>query len=79
MGREVKWRKIRKVLKDEKVDVVFFQETKRGVINSDMVRSIWPFDRFEFLEVGANGSAGCLLCVWNLGVFVVAVTGTLLC
>ncbi|XP_028082409.1 uncharacterized protein LOC114283731 [Camellia sinensis] len=36
LGSEVKRRKIRKVLKDEKVDMVFFQETKREVINSDM-------------------------------------------
>ncbi|GMP56562.1 hypothetical protein CsSME_00020996 [Camellia sinensis var. sinensis] len=49
--------------------MVFFQETKRVVISSDMVRSIWPFDRFEFLEVGANGSVGGLLCAWNPEVF----------
>ncbi|GMP61718.1 hypothetical protein CsSME_00024074 [Camellia sinensis var. sinensis] len=45
--REVKRRKIRTVLKDEKVDMV-----------PNIVRSVWPFDRFEFLEVGANGFAG---------------------
>ncbi|GMP83637.1 hypothetical protein CsSME_00037471 [Camellia sinensis var. sinensis] len=49
--------------------MVFFQETKREVINSDMVRSIWPFDGFDFLEVGAIGSATGLLCVWNPRVF----------
>ncbi|GMP24040.1 hypothetical protein CsSME_00001438 [Camellia sinensis var. sinensis] len=60
--REIKRRKIRKVLKDEKVDMVFFQETKRDVISSDMVRSVWPFDRFEFLDVESSH------CFPNLGV-----------
>ncbi|XP_028108356.1 uncharacterized protein LOC114307162 [Camellia sinensis] len=68
-SREVKRRRIKKIIKDNKVDMVLLQETKRAAFDSNLVRSIWPEDNLEFMEVGASGSAGGLVCVWNPAMF----------
>ncbi|GMP74929.1 hypothetical protein CsSME_00032179 [Camellia sinensis var. sinensis] len=61
LGRPEKMRKIKRSLAERKVDIVLIQETKTVVVSSDLVRSIWPGDHFEFISVDANGRAGGLL------------------
>lgn len=71
-GKPGKRRKIRELLKERRVDLAFFQETKKGGLSRELVRSVWPDDNFEFLSVDADGSAGGLLCVWRPEAFVMS-------
>ncbi|XP_028105561.1 uncharacterized protein LOC114304603 [Camellia sinensis] len=45
--------------------MVLLQETKRSNIDGSVVRSLWPSDSVEYMEVDAEGSAGGILCIWN--------------
>ncbi|GMP50136.1 hypothetical protein CsSME_00043071 [Camellia sinensis var. sinensis] len=65
LGRLEKRRKVKKSIADRKVDIILLQETKISVINSDLVKSLWPGDHMEFMAVDAVGRAGGLLCIWN--------------
>ncbi|CAL5361639.1 unnamed protein product [Camellia sinensis] len=44
-------------------------ETKRETIDGNFVKSLWPVDDMGFMEVGSEGSAGGLLCIWNTQIF----------
>lgn len=69
LGRLVKRRRIKKILFDNKVDMVFLQETKKSDINTEAVRSIWAGEMMDFMTVDSDGAVGGLLCVWNPEVF----------
>ncbi|XP_028057303.1 uncharacterized protein LOC114261263 [Camellia sinensis] len=61
MGRVGKRLRIKEVLRERKVDVVFFQETKKARMVEGLVRSLWPWD--------PDGTVEGLLCVWRPSVF----------
>lgn len=63
LSKQEKMGRIKKLLRDKKVDMAFFQETKQGSISNDFIKSLWWEDCAEFLDVEANGSAGGLLCI----------------
>ncbi|XP_028080504.1 uncharacterized protein LOC114282068 [Camellia sinensis] len=69
IGRPEKRRQIKKSLAERKVDIVLLQETKKAVVDSTLVRSMWPGKQFDFMTVDAIGQAGGLLCIWNPEVF----------
>ena len=69
LGRTGKCRKIKQVLKERKIDMALLQETKKEVVNSKLVQSIWAGEKMEFVSVDSIGSAGGLLCIWNPEVF----------
>lgn len=62
-------RSIKKFVRDRKIEVLLIQETKRSNIDDGFIKSLWPTEDVGFLEVGAEGSAGGLLCLWNPEVF----------
>ncbi|XP_028053768.1 uncharacterized protein LOC114258112 [Camellia sinensis] len=68
-GRIGKCRKIKQVLKERKIDIALLQETKKEVVNSELVQTIWAGEKMEFMSVDSVGSAGGLLCIWNPVVF----------
>ncbi|XP_028083439.1 uncharacterized protein LOC114284691 [Camellia sinensis] len=69
IGRLEKMRKIRRVLVDRKIDLAFFQETKKASSSSVEVKRVWHRDKMEFMVVDAEGRAGGLLCIWDPEVF----------
>ncbi|XP_028091887.1 uncharacterized protein LOC114292179 [Camellia sinensis] len=69
LGRADRRQRIKEFLSQKYVDMVLLQETKRSCMDESGVRSLWPIDSVEFMEVGADGSAGGLLCVWNPLIF----------
>ncbi|XP_028078606.1 uncharacterized protein LOC114280437 [Camellia sinensis] len=69
IGRPEKRRQIKKSLAERKVDIVLLQETKKAVVDSTLVRSMWPGEQFDFMAVDVIGQAGGLLCIWNPEVF----------
>ena len=62
-------RRVKEVLRLKNVDMALLQETKRSNIDESVVRSLWPFDSVEYMEMGAEGSAGGILCIWNPMIF----------
>lgn len=62
-------RSIKKFVRDRKIEVLLIQETKRSNIDDGFIKFLWPTEDVGFLEVGAEGSAGGLLCLWNPEVF----------
>ncbi|GMP77684.1 hypothetical protein CsSME_00033867 [Camellia sinensis var. sinensis] len=69
LGRHEKKRRIKAVIKEQKVDMVLLQEIKRANISDQFVKSIWPYDLVDSMNVDADGSVVGLLCVWKPDVF----------
>ncbi|GFZ16219.1 hypothetical protein Acr_25g0006280 [Actinidia rufa] len=58
LGKKEKRRQAKKIIRDRKVDFVLLQESKMENVNRGMVRQLWKDDNFDFVEMGADGSAG---------------------
>lgn len=69
LGTSVKRKKIRSIVQDRKVDVLFLQETKKAGVSTKLVNSLWPCDDMEYMVVDAEGLSGGILCVWKPSVF----------
>ncbi|KAL7248515.1 hypothetical protein ACSBR2_003281 [Camellia fascicularis] len=65
LGRPEKRGKIKKLVKERKIGMLFLQESKRSVLSEWDIRSIWGCARFEYMQVGSQGSAGGIICVWD--------------
>ena len=61
--------KIKKLIKERKIEMVLLQETKRHSMSREMVQSVWLGSNFEFSSVDSMGNSGGLLCIWNLDMF----------
>lgn len=69
LGRNDKRAKIKKLVSERKINVLLLQESKRSSVDVRFVKSLWPWESLQFMAVDLEGSAGGLLCVWNLDVF----------
>lgn len=69
LGRSCKRKKIKELVRERGVDMVMLQETKRSEMSEQFVKSLWPWDYFNFLLVDAIGSTGGLFCIWKPEVF----------
>ncbi|XP_028124401.1 uncharacterized protein LOC114321436 [Camellia sinensis] len=69
LGKLEKKARIKCLLKDRLIDIVFFQETKKTVVSKNAVRGLWGSKNMEFMSVDPDGSAGGLLCIWDPAVF----------
>ncbi|XP_028080959.1 uncharacterized protein LOC114282476 [Camellia sinensis] len=64
-----KRRKMKEVLNERKVDMVFLQETKRAEISEELLWSLWPGVEMDFVVVALDGSSAGLLCIWKPSAF----------
>ncbi|KAF5934417.1 hypothetical protein HYC85_030588 [Camellia sinensis] len=69
LRRPEKRRKIKNLVRERKIDVLLLQETKRSKVDEMFLKSLWPWEELESMEVGAEGSVGGLLCLWNPQIF----------
>ncbi|XP_028099375.1 uncharacterized protein LOC114298914 [Camellia sinensis] len=69
LGKPEKKGRIKGLLKDKHVDIVFFQETKKAVDSENAARKLWGCRNMEFMSVDPVGSVGGLLCIWDPSVF----------
>lgn len=53
----------------EKWMFCFFKKQKKSSMEEMFVRSIWLWERMEFMAVDSGGSAGGLLSIWNPELF----------
>lgn len=69
LRRPEKRRKIKNLVRDKKIDVLLLQEIKRCSVDENFVKSLWPWEEMGYMEAGAEGSAGGILCLWNPEIF----------
>ncbi|XP_028101025.1 uncharacterized protein LOC114300334 [Camellia sinensis] len=69
LGRPEKRGKIKRLVRERGVDVLFLQETKRRIMEDHFVKSIWPYEEMDYMVVDSVGSAGGLLSIWRPQIF----------
>ncbi|XP_028121762.1 uncharacterized protein LOC114318984 [Camellia sinensis] len=72
LGRSDKRSRVKLLINKREVDVLLLQETKRSNIDEAFSRSIWPWEKMEFMAVDSDGSARGLLSIWNPNVFLLS-------
>jgi exonuclease III len=56
--------KIRRLLREWKVDIVCLQETKMEVISREVVHSVWGCVHVDWVYLGSRGASGGILIMW---------------
>ena len=64
LGSKRKQRMLSNRMKQKAPDIIFIQETKCSIQKIKQIHSKW-LNRFEFLEVKAESTAGGILTLWN--------------
>ena len=65
LGRGVKWGAIRRMIKQEAVDLICLQETKKEMIDKPMCQALWGHGDVNWEMIPATNSAGGILCLWS--------------
>ncbi|KAI8562172.1 hypothetical protein RHMOL_Rhmol03G0014100 [Rhododendron molle] len=69
LSKKEKRSKVKKIVGDQKVDMLLIQETKQKSISGNFIESLWGDTTYDYVEVDADGCAGGLLTVWNSDFF----------
>ncbi|GLT52165.1 hypothetical protein SLA2020_255190 [Shorea laevis] len=69
LGGSNKKRGLRELVRKEKADLVFIQETKLEVFDDKLAKSIWGDEHCAWVAKDARGRSGGIACVWNLDSF----------
>ncbi|KAK8682808.1 hypothetical protein V6N13_055181 [Hibiscus sabdariffa] len=69
LGSSIKRSTIRKVLRQQRIEMVFLVETKLEVVSEAVVKSIWWTDSYSFLVSASVGLSGGIIIIWELGKF----------
>ncbi|GAB4860838.1 hypothetical protein Ancab_040053 [Ancistrocladus abbreviatus] len=69
LGCAFKRKEIRKLVRKERVEAIFLQETKLDKVDRSICRNIWGDDNFDWAAKLSVGKAGGLICIWNSGIF----------
>ena len=67
--RGVKWGAIRRLVRNQKVDMICIQETKRESIDKATCHALWGDSDIGWEFQPAINTAGGLLCVWSQQAF----------
>ena len=65
LGRGVKWGAIRRMIKQETVDLICLQETKKEMVDKPMCQALWGNVDVNWEMLPATNSAGGILCLWS--------------
>ena len=65
LGRGVKWAAIRRMVRQEHVDMICIQETKRESVDKLLCQSLWGDVGVSWELQPANNTAGGILCLWS--------------
>lgn len=69
LRRGVKWGAIRRLVRNQKVDMICIQETKRESIDKATCHALWGDSDIGWEFQPAINTAGGLLCVWSQQAF----------
>ncbi|GLT95878.1 hypothetical protein SLE2022_135350 [Rubroshorea leprosula] len=70
LGGSVKRRELGNLVRVEKPDFLFIEETKLEEVEEGLCKMLWYSDEFGWSMKSSVGASGGLLCVWNRTVFV---------
>lgn len=73
LGSTLKIEAINRVVRMNRVDVLFIQETKLELVSVELIKKIWGNGGFDFKYVAAVERLGGLLTIWDKGSFVAEV------
>ena len=65
LGRGVKWAAIRRMVHNEKIDLLCIQESKKESIDRNMCQALWGDKEIGWEMQPADNTAGGLLCIWS--------------
>ncbi|GLT55434.1 hypothetical protein SLA2020_285550 [Shorea laevis] len=65
LGGALKKKEVGKLMRMERPDLLFLQETKLEIVDNGMCRCLWHSDGFEWAMKESVGAAGGLLCIWD--------------
>jgi exonuclease III len=65
LGSRVKRRKVRDLVRLERLDFLALQETKLQVVDDSLPRSLWGNEDCEWAYLPAEGNSGGILSVWR--------------
>ena len=65
LGRGVKWGAIRRLVKQEDVDMICLKETKKEMVDKTMCQALWGHVEVSWEVLPALNSAGGILCLWS--------------
>ncbi|GKV39565.1 hypothetical protein SLEP1_g47323 [Rubroshorea leprosula] len=65
LGSTLKRKEVEKLVRLEKPDFLFVQETKLEEIDEGLCKMVWYSTGFEWVVKGSIGASGGLLCVWD--------------
>ncbi|KAK8501623.1 hypothetical protein V6N12_034023 [Hibiscus sabdariffa] len=68
LGTDLKLNAVKKLVREQQVQVLLLQETKKTAISEDEVRKLWV-DEFHFRVGNAVGRSGGLLTLWDKNCF----------
>ncbi|GKV51081.1 hypothetical protein SLEP1_g57759 [Rubroshorea leprosula] len=63
-------KEVKKMVKEERPDFLFLQETKLERMDVDTCRQLWNSDEFDWVAKDSSGASGGLLCLWDRRHFV---------
>ncbi|GKV26502.1 hypothetical protein SLEP1_g35790 [Rubroshorea leprosula] len=69
-GSLVKRREVSKLVRAERPDFLFLQETKLEMVEGALCKMLWFSDDYDWEMKESNGAFGGLLCIWNWFEFV---------
>ncbi|GKU89920.1 hypothetical protein SLEP1_g3989 [Rubroshorea leprosula] len=70
LGGIVKRKEVGKLIREERPDFLFLQETKLERIDVGICKLLWNSDEFEWVAKASFGASGGLLCLWDRRNFV---------
>ncbi|GKV53234.1 hypothetical protein SLEP1_g59770, partial [Rubroshorea leprosula] len=67
---EAERKEVHNLVRKEKPDFLFIQETKLEVVEGSLCRMLWISEDFDWAMQKSQGNSGGLLCIWNKRSFV---------
>ncbi|GKV44390.1 hypothetical protein SLEP1_g51580 [Rubroshorea leprosula] len=65
LGGSMKRKEVGKVVRKERLDFLFLQETKMQEVDGSVCRGLWYSDDCDWVMKESIGASGALMCVWN--------------
>ncbi|GKV32708.1 hypothetical protein SLEP1_g41295 [Rubroshorea leprosula] len=65
LGGILKKKEVGKLVKAERPDFLFLQETKLEKADGNLCRMLWNSDGFDWVMKGSSGASGGMVCVWD--------------